>query len=113
MAPAHARFVHRPRVTSFDDLAALFAGDPRVTSGTGFGSNRGLRVDGRIFAIFMTDALTLKLPARRVSEVLAEGEAVPFDAGKGRPMREWVTIAAGRAAEWPALADEARAFVSR
>jgi hypothetical protein len=98
--------------SSPDGIAARYADNPRVTSGTGFGSNRGLRVDGRIFAIFTADSLTLKLPAPRVDELVAAGMAVRFDGGKGRPMREWVTLAADSADEWDGLADEALSFVS-
>jgi hypothetical protein len=100
-------------VAAFDELAARFAADARVTAGTGFGANRGFRVDDRIFAIFMGDALTLKLPSARVDALIAAGGAIRIDAGKGRPMREWVTVAAERQAEWASLAEEALPFVSR
>jgi hypothetical protein len=97
---------------SSDRIAARYADNHRVTSGTGFGTNHGLRVDGRIFAIFTADSLTLKLPAPRVDQLVAAGKAVRFDGGKGRPMREWVTLAADSADQWDALADEALSFVS-
>jgi hypothetical protein len=95
-----------------DRLVARYAGDERVTTGTGFGTNRGLRVGGRIFAIFSADGLTLKLPAGRVDELVAAGTAIRYDAGKGRPMREWVTVLPGSVDDWGSLADEALAFVS-
>ena len=98
--------------SSSDRIAARYADNDRVTSGTGFGSNRGLRVDGRIFAIFTADSLTLKLPAPRVDQLVAAGTGVPFDGGKGRPMREWVTLGTDSADQWDALADEALSFVS-
>jgi hypothetical protein len=107
MAPEEARH------SAFDELAAKLSSDPKVAHGTGFGPNGGLRVDGKIFAIFSGEALTVKLPAHRVEELVAAGGALPFDAGKGRPMREWVTLAPGRASEWADLAEEALRFVAR
>jgi hypothetical protein len=59
------------------------------------------------------DQLVLKLSARRAAEITAAGLGAPFDAGKGRLMKEWVAL--GRDAsdeDWRSLADEARAFVA-
>jgi hypothetical protein len=96
---------------AFDRIAAQLAGRDGVTSGTGFGSNPGLRVGGKIFAMLSDDRLVVKLPAGRVDELAAESVAERFDAGKGRPMREWATVGAEHTVRWPALADEAFGFV--
>jgi hypothetical protein len=53
----------------------------------------------------------VKLPGRRVQELIAAGEGAPFDAGKGKPMKEWVRIDPARSRRWAQLAREARAFV--
>jgi hypothetical protein len=98
-------------VTTVDDLVARFAGEPGVTPGTGFGPNRGLRVNGRIFAIFMTEGLTLKLPRGRVDELVEAGAGSRFDSGRGRVMREWITLSADRAADWQSWAEEAFRYV--
>jgi TfoX/Sxy family transcriptional regulator of competence genes len=85
-----------------------------VTLGSGrrgFGSD-ALLVDGRIFAMVREDHLILKLPRERVTELLASGEGAPFDAGKGRPMKEWVMVSPTSDAQWLSLAKEARAFVA-
>ncbi len=96
---------------AFARIADRFSIEKGVTSGTGFGSNPGLRVGGKIFAMLSNDRLVVKLPAARVDELLAGGVGDRFDAGKGRPMREWATVGAEHAERWPALADEAFAFV--
>ena len=95
----------------FDGLVERFADEPGVTTGTGFGSNPGLRVGGRIFAMLSHDRLVVKLPAARVDELVADGAADRFDAGKGRPMREWASVGPANGNRWPQLAEEALAFV--
>jgi hypothetical protein len=97
-----ARF--RQAVAAYDD-------DPRVSAGTGFGGSPGRRVDGRIFAMLAHDTLVVKLPAARVTELISSGAGRPFDAGKGRPMREWVSVPPAEPDPWPGLASEAYAFV--
>ena len=53
----------------------------------------------------------MKLPAPRVAELIASGVGAPFDAGKGRPMKEWVALRSVPQEEQLALAAEALAFV--
>ena len=72
----------------------------------------GLKTGGKFFAFVSRGALVLKLPAARVDELVAAG-AERFDAGKGRPMREWVEMRPADEAECTALVAEARAFVGR
>ena len=95
----------------FEQLAARFLADPMVSEGTGFGSSRGLRVEGRIFAIFGKGDLTLKLPSARVDELIALGIGTRFDPGHGRLMKQWVTVSARHVIDWEKLADEALRFV--
>jgi len=95
-------------------LVTDLAGAPGVTSiaeGKGFGSSGQLKVDGRIFAMLVRDALVLKLPAARVTELVSAREGAPFDAGKGKPMREWFVLSPTSKKEWRGLAGEAMAFV--
>jgi 4a-hydroxytetrahydrobiopterin dehydratase len=83
----------------------------RVTAGTGFGNTEGLRISGKIFAMLVGSELVVKLPKDRVDELVDSGIATRFDAGKGRPMKEWASIAPSASRRWKALVEEARAFV--
>lgn len=97
----------------FDDLTRALTSRPGVRVGSGrrgFGAD-ALQVDGRIFAFVRRGQLVLKLPATRVAALIEAGAGDPFDAGKGRPMREWVAIRLGAGPDWLALAEEALAFV--
>jgi len=93
----------------FQVLVDALAGREGVTPPTGgnrFGGN-ALKVDGRIFAMLVRGQLVVKLPQSSVAELLEQGQGSMFDAGKGRPMRGWVTVASAPGPEWLALAEEA------
>jgi hypothetical protein len=94
----------------YADVSAPYRAMAGVTTGTGFGANPGLRYHGRIFAMLLRGALVLKLPAARVTALVDAQAGVPFDAGKGRPMREWIVLAAADDGQWRALIAEAFAF---
>lgn len=102
------------RVRRFGSIAEALAGRAGVTIGSrrrGFGSS-ALQVSGRIFAMLRNDRLVLRLPPARVAELLAAGEGVAFDAGKGRPLKEWVAVGEDSEAQWLSLAEEALTFVA-
>ena len=82
-----------------------------VTAGTGFGNTEGLRISGKIFAMLVGSGLVVKLPKDRVDELVDAGVAERFDAGKGRPMKEWASVSPSASRRWKALVEEARAFV--
>ena len=82
------------------------------TSRRGFGSST-LRVEGRIFAMVSHGRVTLKLPAPRVAALLASGAGAPFDAGKGRPMKEWIALRSLPRRDQIVLAAEALGFVRK
>jgi hypothetical protein len=90
-------------------LAAQYLSDPRVSSGTGFGTKPGLRVDGHIFAMAVKGGLGVKLPAERAAALVAAGRATPMQTRPDRPMREWVVVA--DESLWQPLARESYAFV--
>ncbi len=61
--------------------------------------------------LLTTVGLVVKLPRGRVDSLIANGSGMPFDAGKGRPMKEWLTVATDDAETWLILAREALEFV--
>ena len=101
----------------FAELVEHFADVPDITApgdhaGRGFGAD-ALKINGSIFAMISRGHLVVKLPAARVGELIATGSGAPWDAGKGRPMKEWVAVVADDEETWNELADEAAQFVSR
>lgn len=98
----------------FARLASDFSrnrGVSQVSEGKGFGSSGQLKVEGRIFAMLVRGELVLKLPRTRVDELVASGHGTRFDAGKGKPMREWFVLSPESSKQWLALAREAFDFV--
>ncbi len=56
-----------------------------------------------------TGHLIVKLPAQRVSPLVATGQALPF-APNGRTFREWAAFPVTDPREWRTLLAEARQF---
>jgi hypothetical protein len=95
---------------AFTALAERFESEPDVSPGTGFGTARGLRANGRIFAMLPHGQLVVKLPAERCSALVEAGSGRLFVVGR-RTMREWVAIDGIDDDAWAALAAEALAYV--
>jgi TfoX/Sxy family transcriptional regulator of competence genes len=76
-----------------------------------FGST-SLKANGKIFAMLVAERLVVKLPAKRVDELVGEGRGTRFDPGHGRIQKEWLAVSSRSADEWLELATEAEAFVS-
>ena len=98
----------------FSALAESFANTPHVTlpgEGRGFGS-AALRTHGKIFAMLVRGALVVKLPKQRVDELVRASEGTSFDANKGKPMKEWLSLDPQSKLPWASLSREALDFVS-
>ena len=96
----------------FEDLVDELVGTEGVTpprGGSGFGRS-ALRFHGKIFAMHVRGRLVVKLPAERVTALIAAGEGVHFDANKGIPMREWLSLDPDSGQPWLPLATEALDF---
>jgi hypothetical protein len=94
----------------FAAIAAAFRRDPDVTSGKMMAAT-GLKVHGKIFAMFPRGVFVAKLPKPRVDELVRLGHGERFDSGHGRPMKEWIAMR-GHEDTWLALAREAYRFVA-
>jgi TfoX/Sxy family transcriptional regulator of competence genes len=93
----------------FARIADAFARDRQVTYGKMFAS-MGLKVNGKIFAMFVKGRFVAKLPKERVDELVRDGTGAYFDPGHGRLMKEWVAL--NDADElWLDLAKDAKRFV--
>jgi hypothetical protein len=94
-------------------LVKAFLRKPGVTQdGKGFGST-ALKVKGKIFALFSSRGeFVVKLPLRRVDELIAAGKGGRFDPGHGRLMKEWLAVRSNSPEDWMRLANEALTFVS-
>ena len=98
----------------YEDLVDALVGVPGVTpprGGGGFGRS-ALRYQGKIFAMLVRGRLVLKLPAGRVTALVADGEGGHFDANKGTPMKEWLSVDPVSGLEWLPLAREALDFAA-
>ena len=95
----------------FAQVADAFARNKEVTYGRMM-SSHGLKVNGKIFAMFARNKFVAKLPMSRVDELVAGGEGDRFDPGHGRLMKEWVALGDGKR-DWVELAREAYEFVKR
>ncbi|SRR6266568_3275518 len=98
----------------YAELVRKLSSKSGVTQGSvgkGFGSSGQLKVGGRIFAMLVRGDLVLKLPRARVDQLVERGDGARFDAGKGKPMREWFVLSPTSSMRWPRLAQEALDFV--
>ncbi len=96
----------------YEDLIDELLGIDGVTPpsrGAGFGRS-AVRFHGKIFVMFVRGSLVLKLPAERVEGLVAAGDGVHFDANKGTPMKEWLSLDPDSGQDWLPLAHEALDF---
>jgi hypothetical protein len=96
---------------SFAAVAAIFARDRRVSLERGWGDdNVVLKLDAKIFTMFVRGKLVTKLPKARVDELVSLGEGERFDPRRdGRLMKEWLVVASGEP-RWEEVAREAYQF---
>jgi hypothetical protein len=100
----------------YENLVIEFAGVDGVTlpeGGSGFGRG-ALKYRRKIFAMFVRGRLVVKLPQKRVDELITAGHGVRFDANKGGAgMKEWFSIDPESGLNWQSLASEALDYARR
>ena len=111
---------HASAQQRYESLCRTLLSNPAVTresedatqQRTGFGAT-ALKTDNRIFAMLVKDRLVVKLPRHQVDALVAAGEGERYDPGRGRLMKEWLTVTSQSQERWLDLAGEALAFVAR
>jgi hypothetical protein len=96
----------------YEDLVDEFIGVDGVVppqGGSGFGRS-ALRYRRKIFAMLVRGRLVVKLPGPRVDELVEAGHGERFDANKGTPMKEWLSLDPDSELAWSPLAREALDF---
>lgn len=91
---------------------ATYGDDESRGARQSFGST-SLKANGKIFAMLVKDRLVVKLPAKRVNELIEQGAGERFDPGHGRPQKEWLSLSSAELNNWLARAIESEAFVGR
>jgi hypothetical protein len=98
----------------YGEIVQMLLSDPRVTEASMFGMPT-LKVGGKAFAGLWEKQFVVKIGIPRTQDLLKTKAGRSFDpSGRGRPMKEWIAIkepAAQARQKWPALAEEAKAFV--
>ena len=98
-----AAYAALARKLGADTLAAV----PGAKRGQ-FAGN-GLKVDGKVFAMWVRDALVVKLPPSEIEAAVAAERGERLSMGK-RVMKEWLVVREDER-RWPAIARRARAYV--
>ena len=95
-------------------MRSILAGSRSASlgEGKGFRSTGQLKVDSRIFAMLVRGKLVVKPSRQQVNALVESGQGDRFDAGKGKPMREWFVLSPTSSKPWLGLAKAAMEFVS-
>ena len=105
-----ARKAKEPEIdTRFAAVVGVFSRHRDVVAGR-LMSSYGLKVGGKIFAMFGKGRYVVKLPKARVDMMVEAGNGKRFDPGHGRLMKEWIVVEAEKA-DWIGLAQEAYRYV--
>ncbi len=96
----------------FEKIAGTLLSVPFVTCKSMFGLP-SLFVSGRVFASLDGEEMVFKLPAVSLNQALSLPGAHRFDPmGRGRMMKEWISVPRQHASRWEELAQSALAYVA-
>ena len=71
---------------------------------------QALKTMKKMFAMLSKGNFVVKLPKKRVEELISSGIGLPYDPGSGKMMKEWVIIPIEYADRWIEYAAEAKEF---
>jgi hypothetical protein len=96
----------------YDEIAANLAGQPGVKRAKMFGMP-SVKVNGNAFMGFENGEVVFKLAGEAHARALSIPGSHLFDpSGRGRPMKEWVSVPASASSLWTEVADAALAYVA-
>ncbi len=94
----------------YDEVKAHFDAVDDVVVNAGRGA-QGIKYGKKMFAMFYKGQLTVTLSPKRVQEVVASDEALPFDPGTGKPMKDRVLIPVEMKESWIAFCEESAEYL--
>ena len=97
--------------TMLERSNATYGADESLGARRAFGAT-SLKANGKIFAMLVKDKLVVKLPRKRVDELVDAGVGERFDPGHGRIQKQWLSIFSQEPGEWLDLATQSEEFVS-
>lgn len=89
----------------FTQLLNHFLSQKNVTK-----QGNSLKYKRKMFLMLNNERFIVKLPAERVATLLESGEGLPYDAGTGKPLKEWLIISRIDLESWIKYGEEAKAF---
>jgi hypothetical protein len=69
-----------------------------------------LKTKKKMFVMLSKGKFVLKLPKERVEELITSGIGLPYDAGTGKPLKEWVILPIDYRDNWIGYTLEAKKF---
>lgn len=104
----------------YAELIAHFSDDPDISTpldeprnSASFGAH-ALKINGRIIAMLSSrQEFVVKLPAKRVEELVAKQAGKNFDSGRGIRMKEWFVAGENDLKVWQNYVEEARSFAKK
>ena len=73
-------------------------------------TGNSLKINRKMFVMLNKGRMVVKLPDKRVQELIQSGKGLPFDASTGKNLKEWAIIPLRSLEEWIAITDEAKDF---
>ncbi|HEX6490590.1 MAG TPA: hypothetical protein VF002_04350 [Gaiellaceae bacterium] len=101
-----------PLEAIFDEVARELAAEHPDLERDRIMHSKGIKTRGKFCAFTRRGELVVKLPSERVAELIAGGEGSPFDSGRGRPLKAWVSLRPADAGTCARYVLEARDFVA-